>query len=111
MTNRVNTTTQDSYHARAQSFIKDSKTKGYGVKAEGSELIAYPPRTPTSGNREHVIGAFHRMLDYLGGTSHVDNTTNPASAYSMVQRKIANQPKTPPKPLSKATSSGKGVGP
>ncbi len=35
-----------NYHEDAQKFIKSSKAKGYGVKAEGGELIAYPPGTP-----------------------------------------------------------------
>lgn len=36
----------DTYHEKAQKFIKSSKQKGYAVKAEGEELIAYPPGTP-----------------------------------------------------------------
>lgn len=33
---------RSSYHEKAQKFIKSSKSLGYSVKAEGSELIAYP---------------------------------------------------------------------
>lgn len=32
----------DSYHSRAQKFIKGAKRQGMKVQAEGSELIAYP---------------------------------------------------------------------
>lgn len=35
-----------TYHEDAQKFIKSSKAKGYTVKAEDGELIAYPPGTP-----------------------------------------------------------------
>lgn len=33
-----------TYHERAQTFIKGAKAKGMTVKAEGSELIAYPKK-------------------------------------------------------------------
>ncbi len=33
---------KSSYHTQAQKFINSSKKLGYPVKAEGSELIAYP---------------------------------------------------------------------
>ena len=36
----------ESYYERAQRFIKGSRARGYKVRAEGSELIAYPPKKP-----------------------------------------------------------------
>jgi hypothetical protein len=33
-----------NYHANAQAFIKSAKAKNMTVKAEGNELIAYPPK-------------------------------------------------------------------
>lgn len=31
-----------TYHDRSQAFIKDFRSKGYTIQAEGDELIAYP---------------------------------------------------------------------
>lgn len=92
-----------SYHTDAQKFIKGSKAQGRTVTREGSELIASKPATTPSkevnkqvGNKNHVMDALHSLVDHLGGTSRVDAAENPASANSMMTRKINNTKPQPP---------------
>ena len=65
------------------------------------------------GNRNHVVKAFSRMMDYLSGVTRIEKKPEDvASPASMMSRKAQMLPKKQPKPLDpKNVSNGKGVGP
>lgn len=54
-----------TYHENAQNFIKGSKAMGYGVKREGSELIAYPPGTPKKTSlKSKIVDVASDIMSY-----------------------------------------------
>ena len=74
-----------NYHEKAQAYITDAKKKGMTVKAEGSELIAYPKNYKPVNKKNMFKGAKEAAGNYLAARKA--NKQSAANVYQLAASK------------------------
>lgn len=58
-----------TYHEQAQQFISSSRAKGYSVRAEGDEIVAYPKGAPHSYTTPTRLDRAYNAVKLVGGVA------------------------------------------